>query len=200
MFDKVFYKYADYYRNIFSMMYPAKGSNGFTERNLSVNFSKAYESIANMNGEHACSWFEFPFGIGKHIDAVILNYDAREVLIMEAKRYQNGSVESKIQSVGVDIDRISSVANELKTQRRINMSRIDKCYGVILADVWPEKYDTQEVLESYLAGVRNSNSVNSFLNKYYRDKKISNVRYDVQGFQKLGPNGYYLVTIYWEIK
>ena len=199
MFKEVFTKYGNLYRNIFSMMYPAKGSNGFTERNLSVNFSKAYEAVANTKNEKACSWFEFHFGNGKHVDAVILNYDARELLIMESKRYQNGSVERKIQSVCDDIERIPLVVNELKTQERIDMRKIDKCYGLILADVWPEKEDTREVLEDYRGGTQNPNSRNAFLNKYYNGKKLFNVCYDIQEFPKIRPNGYYLVSVYWKI-
>lgn len=43
--DEVFENYKNNYVKIFDMIYPAKGNTGFPERNLSVNFAKAYEKM-----------------------------------------------------------------------------------------------------------------------------------------------------------
>nr|MCR5719802.1 hypothetical protein [Lachnospiraceae bacterium] len=56
--DKIMEEYKQIYEKIFKTMYPAKNSTGFPERNLSANYSKAYETV-NTN---AITWFEFQFG------------------------------------------------------------------------------------------------------------------------------------------
>ena len=58
-YDIVFLRYGDMYREILNEIYPAKNRTGFSERNLSVNFSKAFEKIACESGQKAISWFEF---------------------------------------------------------------------------------------------------------------------------------------------
>ena len=56
---ELFDAYVAQYNNVLSRMgYPAKNSTGFTERNLSVNFSKVYEK----KNPEAVSWFEFQSG------------------------------------------------------------------------------------------------------------------------------------------
>ncbi len=150
----VFAEYHKRYEDILKHIYPAKNSTGFPERNLSVNFSKAYEKIACVNGQEAFSWFEFQFGIRNnlHVDAVIINNSASELLIVESKRYSNPS--TKIPEVGRDIDRIYDLIDELKKEKdkRINISEIKSIYGVILADVWKENSVKKDIFKEYEDG------------------------------------------------
>ena len=154
----VFELYAEEYRNIFGMMYPAKNSTGFPERNLSVNFARAFEKMAKSNKQRCGAWYEFQFGEKNnlHVDAIILNPDAKEMLIIESKRFSNPV--KKIEEVKEDITRIPKLYNELKQENRIDMPIIKKCYGVILADVWDETDVKKDILESYLAGMKDYNS------------------------------------------
>ena len=73
--SKVIDKYYDFYYKIFDSIYPAHNSTGFTERNQTVNFSKAIESLY----DDVISWFEYPVGDNKHIDAIIINKGLKEV-------------------------------------------------------------------------------------------------------------------------
>ena len=91
--DKVFELYKENYEKIFDVFYPAKNSTGFTERNLSVNFCKAYETVF----PESISWFEFQFGENNnlHYDALIINPKLKVILLIESKRFSNPSKNLK---------------------------------------------------------------------------------------------------------
>ena len=193
---KIFDEYGNIYRKILEKIYPAKGSTGFAERNLSVNFSKAYEKIFPS----ALSWFEFQFGKKKHIDAVIVNEESQEIFVIESKRY---SVQSKITAIGHDIDRIKTFLDELKKEndrrnendRRIDLSKIKKFYGVILADVWTEVDNfKRKILKSY----QEENFLTEFKEFLKFESKISNPHYNVQDIENR--ENYFLVSMWFEFK
>ncbi len=205
----VFSEYGKQYSTILDSMYPAKNSTGFPERNLSVNFSRAYERIAASREEQALTWFEFQFGDDNnlHVDAVILNSIAHEMIVIEAKRYNNPI--AKMKEVGKDIDRIFDFVKELRLEnqsgiKRIDVSNIKRVYGLILADIWTETDLKLEIKASYEAGVINWQSEQAFLNKY-RDKicsthELSEVDYDVctmTGDETL--TKYNLLSILWNV-
>lgn len=142
---ELFEQYGGVYKTVLSNMYPAKNNTGFPERNLSVNFSKAYETVANIAEETAISWFEMQFGEKNnlHVDAVIINETVGEMLIVESKRFNHPL--KKAEEIVKDIGRIYGFISELKSENenkdkkaRIDLSKINHCYGVILADVWTE--------------------------------------------------------------
>ena len=193
---KIFDEYGNIYRKILEKIYPAKGSTGFAERNLSVNFSKAYEKIFPS----ALSWFEFQFGKKNHVDAVIVNEESQEIFVIESKRY---SVQSKITAVGHDIDRIKTFLDELKKEndrrnendRRIDLSKIKKFYGVILADVWTEVDNfKRKILKSY----QEENFLTEFKEFLKFESKISNPHYNVQDIENR--ENYFLVSMWFEFK
>ena len=70
-FKTVFSEFRQNYIDILNVLYPSKNSTGFTERNLSVNFAKAYEQIVPT----AHTWYEFQFGTKNnlHFDAIIVD-------------------------------------------------------------------------------------------------------------------------------
>ena len=82
--DKVLQRYKENYCRIFEKIYPSHGSTGFTERNLSANFAKAYESIS----PDAVTWYEVQFGQKNnlHYDTMIINPTKKEIVIVESKR------------------------------------------------------------------------------------------------------------------
>lgn len=192
---KIFDEYGNIYRKILEKIYPAKGSTGFAERNLSVNFSKAYEKIFPS----ALSWFEFQFDKKKHVDAVIVNEESQEIFVIESKRY---SVQSKITAVGHDIDRIKTFLDELKDAnknndliiKRIDLSKIKKFYGVILADVWKETDLKEKILQSY----QEENFLTEFKEFLKFESKISNPHYNVQDIENI--ENYFLVSMWFEVK
>ncbi len=79
--ESVLAEYKAKYVSVFRNFYPAMGSTGFPERNLSVNFSKAFETVAASRGYDVYSWFELQMrGNGKkdengnkHCDALIVD-------------------------------------------------------------------------------------------------------------------------------
>lgn len=206
--ELVFSRYAGIYEEIFQYIYPSIDSTGFGERNLSVNFSKAYEAVAAEAGEKALSWFEFQFGPAHnlHVDAVILNDTAEELLIVESKRFS--MVQKKSREIKKDIGRIYELVSQLREENgcRIDLSKVNRCYGVILADVWPENPRKERILESYQAGVLDPFSPDSFLNQYcYSENAISNqefpsLTYKVQGLKEgEWATPYYLMSFLWEV-
>ena len=134
-YDDVMQRYPKNIADILTVLYPAEGGNGFTERNLSVNFASAYKSIADAEGERCVVWYEFPFDGSRHYDAVIINDTANEIIAIEAKRIKSNR---KIDGIRDDIERIRQLPNKLGT--RLYREGDYTIYGVILADVWSTKH------------------------------------------------------------
>ncbi|MCD8325594.1 MAG: hypothetical protein LUC90_02590 [Lachnospiraceae bacterium] len=156
--EEVLRVYQHNYEKILNIFYPSKKSIGFTERNLTVNFSKAYEAIATAAGDECCSWFELPVNVNgrDHVDAVIINTTQKEILLIEAKRYMN--LQNKVLEVIKDVERINTLdwIRELTDERsndgeRPVLQRIEdyKIFGVILADLWIENENRQVICELY---------------------------------------------------
>ena len=133
------------YERILREFYPSLGSTGFQERNLTVNFSKAYENVCKA--ENVFSWFELQFGDKKnnHFDCVIINNTRKELFIVESKRFTSSM---KKQSVLNDIERISAFA-EGGLDERFDEYKNYKTFGVILADVWKENNTKQEIYRAF---------------------------------------------------
>ena len=103
---EVFCLYKEYYVEILKCIWPSIDSNGFQERNLTVNFTNAYKEIAKKNDNSVIVWFEFQCGESgnKHVDALFMTTTSKEIFIIEAKRYNN--VNQKVKSVAWDVKRI----------------------------------------------------------------------------------------------
>ena len=207
---QIFFEYGKLYANLLEKIYPAKNSTGFAERNLSVNFAKAYERMAEGNNQEVYTWYEFQFGDKNnlHVDAVIINESSKELIIIESKRYNNP--QEKIKEVGKDIYRIQELVDELKRENaegiyRIKLDQMVKCQGIILADVWTETDAKREILEAYKKGIENPRDSEAFLKKYERKLGIDGgeleVQYDVQSFKTIDAvKNYNLVSFWWNIK
>ena len=207
---QIFFEYGKLYANLLEKIYPAKNSTGFAERNLSVNFAKAYERMAEGNNQEVYTWYEFQFGDKNnlHVDAVIINESSKELIIIESKRYNNP--QEKIKEVGKDIYRIQELVDELKREHaegiyRIKLDQMVKCQGIILADVWTETDAKREILEAYKKGIENPRDSEAFLKKYERKLGIDGgeleVQYDVQSFKTIDAvKNYNLVSFWWNIK
>ena len=132
-----------------SSFYPSLGNTGFQERNLTVNFSKAYEKT--FAHDDVFSWFELQFGENKnnHLDCLIVNRSQKELFLIEAKRFSN--TISKKNSVLEDVERINGIA-KAKTDDRFQEFKDFKVFGVILADVWQENQKKKDLYESFKQG------------------------------------------------
>ncbi len=198
--NRIMNKYRDRYEKVFKVMYPAKNSTGFTERNLSVNFSKAVEELFPT----ACSWFEYRFGEKNnlHYDAVIVVPETKTIYLVESKRFS--SIKAKItgkKGIGNDMLRINSASTECKSEFIGRITGFDgyTVLGVILADVWTgtrgekrqikESFDKKEFISAYIPDMVES----------FRDG-----RYYVEGFDSQSDNDgwknkYYLVSMIWKV-
>lgn len=151
MIDQIFNTYAGIYKSILSAFYPSKGSTGFAERNLSVNWSKAAEIVCGR--ENLISWFEYQFSDAnnKHIDALVWDRSNGNLYLIESKRFSDPI--SKTKEIGNDVVRLQDLYEEILREKRIDLSKVKHCYGVILADVWPKKNrkrcKKREILESF---------------------------------------------------
>lgn len=208
-FENVFEKYKKNYEDIFNILYPAKNTIGFTERNLSVNFCKAYESIY----PEAVTWFEFQFGEKNNFyyDAVIINPKEKEILFIESKRFNNNLNEPKnsnekskrIQDIIADVSRINRMGKEYEREfaERILDCSSYTLYGIVLADVWtinknksPNKRKT-EIYESF--------KEKNFVNKNNIPIGKENPIYHIIDFDNIDKadikNYYHLVSFAWKI-
>ena len=191
--DKVFELYKENYEKIFDVFYPAKNSTGFTEHNLSVNFCKAYETVF----PESISWFEYQFGEknNKHFDAIVVNVQKKELLIIESKRFSKPA--KKICEIKKDIIRIKDtvVAHKEEFSRIPDFEKYT-VWGVILADVWVESKGKQEIYNSFCS--------KTFI-KQYAMPISEEVQYYISDFSDLGKyenclDNYHLLSLVWKVK
>ena len=163
------------------------GSNGFQERNLTVNFSKAYENVCKA--ESVLSWFELQFGDKKnnHFDCVIINNTRKELFIVESKRFTSST---KKQSILSDVERINTFV-EAGLDERFDEYKNHKVFGVILADIWKENIAKKEVYRAFKEQV------------FFKDASLNESWhiYDTRDIPVKGCKAEYsLLSFVWEIK
>ena len=201
--ERILQQYKKNYFRIFESIYPSKGSTGFTERNLSVNFAKAYEQIYPQ----AFTWYEFPFGKNLHYDAIIVNPQKRELVIIESKRFDK--LPKKINEVYGDINRINAFYTSYYTEFAERIPNLADCAirGAILADVWTERDSKIKISESF----QNS----TFIENYFPDLYKTQASWFVNGsyfnldFSSIQPSPvrdnkyirhtYYLLGMIWDV-
>ena len=218
-FDKVCIKFKHNYEKIFEHIYPAKNSSGFTERNLSVNFAEAYEKTAMQLNQNCITWYEFQFGEknNQHYDAVVVNITTKEILVIEAKRFND--LPKKIYSTVNDIHRINNFPAEILNENscRITDFNLYKIYGVFLADIWTAGTSSPKLKKlikaQYLSQnfINTNNRIQKFINEHWSDEEkfdLNNldIIYNVQGFDDclalnhpMICNHYYLLSMTWEV-
>lgn len=202
---EVWTEYRKLYETILNRIYPAKKSTGFPERNLSVNFSKSYESVVHKYNQIAYTWFEFQFGEknNKHLDALIINDTTHEIFIIEAKRYNNP--QQKKSEICKDIDRIPEFVKDL--DGRLNADGTNRFgynfYCIILADVWDETDEKKTIIEFYRKQYKEK-PLKEFLSidevpLLYPPNKIS---CNIQSFEQMkgAVRNYNLVSMWWNLK
>ena len=193
-FEKVFEHYKKRYESILDVLYPSKNSTGFTERNLSVNFANSYERLY----PGSVTWYEFQFGEKNnlHFDAVIINKERKEILLVESKRFKNAT--KQVSAVETDIVRIFSAKD---TYFEDFASRIDgffdyDIYGVVLADVWTESKPKTKIKDAFENGTFVSQYLDNLL-IVARLKERCDVKHYIQQPKQL--KEYYLTSLVWKI-
>ncbi len=193
-FEKIFDGYYATYNKILSSIYPAKNSTGFPERNLSVNFTKAYEALYSDDG--CFTWYELQFGEKNnlHYDACLIDDKNKRLFVVESKRFDNPV--DKLEEVSKDIGRINQVTDIIDDDliKRIPNIMSYNIYGVILTDAWEETEKKKEIINSF----KNK----SFVDDYFYDfsGKLKNLEYfSANGFPRTDGK-YYLLSFVWKIK
>lgn len=152
MLEELFKNFEKEYQNIFSSFYPSLEGTGFQERNLSVNFAKAYEKT--FQNDNVFSWFELQFPNDKnklinHFDCLIANISKKEIYFVEAKRYN--SAKRQKERAKEDITRIEKfVENHFSVDPRFHEYRDFQLYGIILADVWQESHSKRRLYKEFI--------------------------------------------------
>ena len=143
------------YANIFSHYYPAHGSTGFTERNLTNNFVSSLEKV---HGD-CIPWFEAPIGSDykKHIDAVVFAPGLKTSVMIESKRFNNPN--AKMEEIFRDFDRICDKNNQATIEKGKNGFEISKKYGVLLANVWIETKKKKHIFENWDPIIREKSGI-----------------------------------------
>lgn len=193
-FEKLFENYKNRYESILDVLYPAKNSTGFTERNLSVNFAHVYEK----DHPGSVTWYEFQFGEKNnlHLDAIIVNKEQKEILLVESKRFKNAT--SQVSAVERDILRICLSKDSYweEFESRIEGFCDYHLYGVVLADVWTETKPKTKIKEAFENG--------TFVSKYLENLLLAarlEVRCDVKHYVQKPKQleNYYLTSLVWKI-
>lgn len=203
--DDILIRYKENYRRIFESIYPSKNGTGFTERNLSVNFAKAYESVYG----NAITWYEFQFGEKNnlHYDAIIINPENKEIVVIESKRFSQ--VYQKVRDISGDIDRIRKFKTEYFKEfiDRIPDVHEYSVKGAILADVWTEtslKIDIKESFckstfgQHYLSGIFADDSW--FVNGQYFCENFADINVPAIRKSNTIPTNYYLLGMIWNVE
>jgi hypothetical protein len=143
------------YAKIFKGYYPAHGSTGFTERNLTNNFVSSLEKVH----ENCIPWFEAPIDVvnKKHIDAVVFAPDLKSSVMIESKRFNNPN--AKMKEIFGDLDRIRNESNQATIEKGIKGFEISKKYGVLLADVWIETKLKKQIFEDWDPIIREKSGI-----------------------------------------
>lgn len=164
--DRVIENYKSRYLNIFKNYYPAHDGTGFTERNLSVNFASAFESIHS----NSFTWYEVPVGESKkeHIDAIIFN--------IESKRFANP--RQAVNSINNDISKMTDKANKILITKELANHEEYKYFGVVLADVWTENDFKKKIYNNW-----SENFFNEFLLESENCSKLVNRKWEKRDFK-----------------
>ena len=153
IFKNICSQYKNNYDKILKIIYPAKKYMGFTERNLTVNFSKAYDKV--YSNDEIATWFEFTFGNDSkkddlHLDCIIINKTQKNIFLIEAKRFRN---IRKLRSTGWDIRRLFEVYDNREAEFNKRLIDINdySFYGIILADIWvkPKQRDKKVIMDEF---------------------------------------------------
>jgi hypothetical protein len=123
------------YERFLKDYYPAHGANGFTERNLTFNFSHNYL----RQSPNAIIWQEVPLvkcgGKREHFDTLIIDNENKSILIIEAKRL---GTDAKYNSVQNDLTRIKEKYKFVKDiEDKIDLGY--SLYALLLVDIWIPK-------------------------------------------------------------
>lgn len=138
--------YVGRYDHILGRMYPSKNSTGFPEVNLSVNYSRAYDTVlSSRNEQESVSWFEFQLSNRRgaknndnHLDCIIIDDSNKRIFFIEAKRFRG---KYQVTGIGKDVKRIYWSYDNRKEEfdKRIENYEGYDFYAMVLADVWIEK-------------------------------------------------------------
>ncbi|MDR0839085.1 MAG: hypothetical protein LBN99_05525 [Oscillospiraceae bacterium] len=188
-FFEIAAEYQARYTKILDNYYPAHKSTGFTERNQSVNFTGAIESLY----PGAFTWYEAPIGAGykEHFDAVTFDTASKKIFIIESKRFSNP--EQKLESVGRDIERIMDEDNIAAVCEHLSEKEKYTKYGVILADVWLETAPKKEIAEHWEV----EDFFEAYSNKLKLSREVKNPQFWQCGFPQV--ENYRLLALLFDI-
>lgn len=160
--DLIKEEYVRRYKERLSICYPSLGSTGFQERNQTNNFLSAAETIV----PNLFTWFEFQIDGGKkndnHLDAIAVDFNAKEIWLIESKRIQD---QRKMNAIFSDKTRMEQLAKEPKKNfnrfydEGIHLEEFS-IYGLVLADVWNRKGQNDarsRAFELYSEAEKNNN-------------------------------------------
>ena len=153
------------YERFLTDYYPAHGSNGFTERNLTFNISHNYL----LKSPNAIIWQEVPLGNREHIDTLIIDNENKSVFLVEAKRL---GTEAKHNSIREDLNRITErYADAQGIEERIKNGY--SLYALLLVDIWipRENGDKKENLKQQFSEIKGEGDFSEIIVKDDLSKK-----------------------------
>lgn len=153
-YERIMDRYADRYRDILEYIWPTIGSNGFAERNQTINFAAAYEAEAVSRKENTHIWYEFQIpnvdtgNDNNHIDGLLLNESKHELMLIEAKRISKNKTKEKEIELCNDFDRILKLDIKSRLKEMFDPEPVPQfsVRGCLLFDVWDESLQQIELV------------------------------------------------------
>ncbi len=142
--------YVSRYQRQLALWYPGEGSTGLAEANLTHNFLCAIEA----NCPSVLTWDEFQFQKRLHIDAIAIDMENKEILLVESKRQQS---QRKADSSEKDRERMNEIAAHPewigeRFYEDINIASFE-IHSFVLGDIWVgegQRDARARILDSYM--------------------------------------------------
>ena len=179
--DKVFLTTVKSYEKILSSYYPAHGSNGFTERNLTFNFCHQYLNYREKQTEkNIIVWQEIPIANPEypkrdnHFDSLIIDTDINTLFYIESKRIRSTNHH---QSLLDDLSRIQKCYKFIPEYEKF------QSYGkfaILLTDLWT--LNSKEDNRSNLKRQIETESSNLFQEVYRGENETYHINHQLYSF------------------
>lgn len=143
--EEILNDYKARYDNVLKVIYPSNEDSGFVEDNQTFNFLMSCENVSKEQhpDNRIISWTQYQVaGDGKdkkdnHLDGIVIDTTAKEVFLIEAKRFQN---QNKCDWLYDDAKRAEMMASKKAylESRLADPSDLSSYsfYLILLADEW----------------------------------------------------------------
>jgi len=175
---EIFNETVEDYKRFLESYYPAHGSNGFTERNLTFNFCHQYLSFREkQNEKDIIVWQEVPIANpefpkrNNHFDSLIIDNGINTIFYIESKRIRSTNHHKSL------LDDLSRMQKCYKYIPEYEKFQSYEKFAILLTDIWTlsEKEDNRSNLKRQIE----TKSNNLFQEVYRGDNETYHINYEL---------------------